>query len=169
MENGEDFWLQVSTNGGSSYSTVASYARGTSFNNNTFYTDAVVISGPFSSNTRFRFRCDASANNDMIHLDDITISGCVSGARELPGDVVTEEETLRTNLSTLEMNLYPNPVDGVLNVSMDLNTEEDLVYTVLDMQGRVIKQVRASMAQGRNILRDRYSGHAARTVHLLSE
>ncbi|MDA0972852.1 MAG: T9SS type A sorting domain-containing protein [Bacteroidetes bacterium] len=50
------------------------------------------------------------------------------------------------------MNLYPNPVDGVLNVSMDLNTEEDLVYTVLDMQGRVIKQVRASLAQGRNIL-----------------
>jgi hypothetical protein len=131
---------------------VASYARGTSFNNNTFYTDAVVISGPFSSNTRFRFRCDASGNNDQIYLDDITISGCVSGARELPGDVVTEEETLRTNLSTLEMNLYPNPVDGVLNVRMDLNTEEDLVYTVLDMQGRVIKQVRASMAQGRNIL-----------------
>ena len=152
MENGEDFWLQVSTNGGSSYSTVATYVSGSTFSNNTFYTDAVVITGPFSSNTRFRFRCDASADNDRIYLDDITISGCVSGARELPAELMTEDQALRSGLSAFEMNLYPNPVDGVLNVSMDLNTEEDLVYTVLDMQGRVIKQVRASLAQGRNIL-----------------
>jgi hypothetical protein len=45
MENNEDFWLQVSTNGGSSYTTVATYARGVNFNNNTFYTDAVTING----------------------------------------------------------------------------------------------------------------------------
>ena len=36
MENGEDFWLRYYN--GSSWSTVASWARGTNFNNNTFYT-----------------------------------------------------------------------------------------------------------------------------------
>ncbi|MEL6923973.1 MAG: M43 family zinc metalloprotease, partial [Bacteroidota bacterium] len=82
MENGEDFWLQISTNGGSSYTTVATWARGTDFINNQRYDEAVTIEGPFSNNTRVRFRCDASSNADYVYIDDIVISGCNGSSRE---------------------------------------------------------------------------------------
>lgn len=75
MESGEDFWLQISTDGGSSYTTVKSWARGNDFENNSFYSDSVVITGhSLNDQTRIRFRCDASGNQDDIYLDAITIS-----------------------------------------------------------------------------------------------
>ena len=44
MEAGENFSLQISTNNGDSYTTVKTWVRGTDFENNTIYTDSVVIS-----------------------------------------------------------------------------------------------------------------------------
>ena len=63
--------LYKSTNGGSSYQTLVSWVSGTDFSNNVREFPSVVITGTFTSNTRFRFRCDASANNDQIYIDDI--------------------------------------------------------------------------------------------------
>lgn len=78
MDNSnEDFWLQVSTNGNnnSSYNTVASWARNTDFQNNQRYFESVTINGPFTNDTRLRFRCDASGNSDWVYIDDIKITG----------------------------------------------------------------------------------------------
>ncbi len=79
----EDFWLQVSTNGGSSFSTVEEWNLGDEFQNGRRYADRVTLSGPFTSNTRIRFRCDASGDLDQVFLDDIEISGC-GGSNERP-------------------------------------------------------------------------------------
>jgi len=153
MENGEDFWLQVSTNGGSTYNTVASYARGTSFNNNTFYTDQVIISGPFTSNTRFRFRCDASANNDLIYLDNITITGCNNAARaDSPENILGSSVAREISGTNIEMTLYPNPANDLLNMSLTLNQKEQVTYYVMDIQGRVIKEKNTSIPAGRSTL-----------------
>jgi len=75
----EDFWLQISTNGGASYTTVEEWNRGDEFENNIRYFEQVTIPGPFTTNTRLRFRCDASGNSDWIYLDDIIVTGCNSG------------------------------------------------------------------------------------------
>ncbi len=84
MEGGEDFWLQISTNGGSGYSTVQRWRRGADFNNNTFYEESVTITGyTLSDQTRIRFRCDASKNNDDVYLDEIRISAS-TGSAESP-------------------------------------------------------------------------------------
>ncbi len=72
MENGEDFWLQVSTNNGTTYTTVASWVAGTNFNNQTFYNPTVTIP---TNTTNIRFRCDASDDTDLVHLDQIVLSG----------------------------------------------------------------------------------------------
>lgn len=72
MENGEDFWLRY--NDGSGWQTVATYARGTDFQNNTFYTATVTLDGGsynLSDNGRFRFQCDASGNADQVYLDEV--------------------------------------------------------------------------------------------------
>ena len=81
MDNSnEDFWLQVSTNGGSSFTTVEEWNRNDEFVNNQFYTDEVTISDiTFTPNTRLRFRCDASGNADWVYIDEVVISACSTG------------------------------------------------------------------------------------------
>ncbi len=75
MENNEDFWVQYWD--GSSWNTVATFARGVDFDNNTFYNAVVTISESnytFPNDMRIRFRCDASGNADDVYIDQITIS-----------------------------------------------------------------------------------------------
>ncbi|MFT5263690.1 MAG: hypothetical protein ACI8YQ_002434, partial [Polaribacter sp.] len=89
MENNEDFWLQISTDGGSSYATVAEWARGSEFQNDVRYFESVTIEGPFTNATRLRFRCDASSNGDRVYLDDVLVTGCNNG--EGNTRIITEE------------------------------------------------------------------------------
>jgi hypothetical protein len=71
----EDFWLQISTNGGKSYTTVEEWNLNDEFVNGPFYQDSVTISGRTLTNqTRIRFRCDASAKDDDVYIDQITVS-----------------------------------------------------------------------------------------------
>ncbi len=77
FENTEDFWLQISTDGGASFTTVKAYVNDVDFvDNGTVYNDeTVTISGfTLTDQTRIRFRCDASGNRDDVYLDDISIS-----------------------------------------------------------------------------------------------
>jgi len=143
MDNSnEDFWLQISTNGGSSYTTVEEWNRGDEFENNNFYTDAVSIDGPFTSNTRLRFRCDASGNSDWVYIDDVLIEGCSSGNNRDNGSTIEVSEELTTIEKTadLAIRLFPNPVKNTLNVAYDNVSEEATSVTVYDMTGRVLLQ-----------------------------
>lgn len=175
MENNEDFWLQVSTNGGSSYTTVASYAAGTSFNNNSFYQDDVVIAGPFSSNTRLRFRCDASGNSDYIYLDDVVVTGCLNGARE--GELISEEhisseQPITTPAELFEMvNLYPNPADQAINVSFSLSQSAEFNMIVTDVQGRFVLDQKYTRDAGYQIVKLNTSDFESGTylLHLVSK
>jgi|GEM_PF-323233 len=87
MDNSnEDFWLEVSTNGGSSYTLVEEWNLGDEFVNNQRYFDKVVINGiVFSGNTKLRFRCDASANGDLVYIDDVEIKACSGVSNCTPG------------------------------------------------------------------------------------
>jgi len=81
MESGEDFWLQISTDGGNSYTTLVSYVSGIDYNNGVREFVTENIAGPFTNDTRIRLRCDASSNFDRVYIDDIKIESCSS---ELP-------------------------------------------------------------------------------------
>ncbi|MCB0762123.1 MAG: choice-of-anchor L domain-containing protein, partial [Flavobacteriales bacterium] len=78
METNEDFWLELSTNGGGFFAFIEEWDQGDEFTNGNFYSDQVVIPGPFTANCQLRFTCDASANDDRVYLDDIVITGCIS-------------------------------------------------------------------------------------------
>lgn len=79
MESGEDFMLEISIDGGATYSMYKSWASGTDFFNNTRYNIEVPITGiSFTDNTVFRIRCDASGKIDEIYIDDVVITECVS-------------------------------------------------------------------------------------------
>ena len=76
MDNAaEDFWLQISTDGGSSFTTVEEWNLNDEFVNDHFYTDSVTITGhTLTDQTQIRFRCDASGNKDDVYIDTATVS-----------------------------------------------------------------------------------------------
>ncbi|MEM8890403.1 MAG: S8 family serine peptidase, partial [Bacteroidota bacterium] len=86
MENGEDFWFQY--NDGSGFETVATWVvDNVNISNNTFYTTTVTLSSAdfsFVNGGTFRFRNDASVNNDRVYIDAVTITG-ISGSSNSTG------------------------------------------------------------------------------------
>lgn len=128
MDAGEDFWLQLSTNGGTSYTTVRTYVSGTHFTNGTRVFQTVNIPGPFTTNTRLRFRNDATDDDDQVYLDDVVVKGCISGARIS----AIEENTMDSGLV-----LYPNPVmnGGKLNIQLS-GFQNAVGLEVYDTSGR---------------------------------
>ncbi|MFT5640347.1 MAG: chitodextrinase [Cyclobacteriaceae bacterium] len=123
MENGEDFWLQISTNGGSTYSTVATWAANSQFVNGQRYNETVTLNSGFASaNTRVRFRCDASGNSDYVYVDDIVLSGCSNGTTQAItksnlSDEIDLAEELDNEFDLDEISLFPNPTVDFINVN----------------------------------------------------
>ncbi len=76
MDNSnEDSWVQYYD--GSTWNTVATYARGIDFDNNVFYSETVTIdegSYTFPTNMKLRLMCDASGNRDDVYIDEILVS-----------------------------------------------------------------------------------------------
>ncbi|MFM1876230.1 MAG: hypothetical protein RL266_1967 [Bacteroidota bacterium] len=147
MENGEDFWLQYAT--GTSYTTVAAYAAGTSFVNGNFYAGSVVIPGPFSAGTTFRFRCDASANDDQIYLDDVVISGCKNNSSARLADPTAIESGTKESLIS-NVNLYPNPTSETLNINLELMADANIQLRVMDMSGKLVFDRNITTTEGSN-------------------
>jgi hypothetical protein len=146
MDNSnEDFWLQVSTDGGSSYFTVVTWALNTDFSNGVRYNESVVLTGTFGSNVRFRFRCDASSNNDQVYIDDVRIEACLNAARESEPLVASPAID---NVSLQGVSLFPNPANDVLKVKVDLQEASDVDLLVMDMAGRVVWQQSSFMDAG---------------------
>ena len=73
MDNSnEDFWFQISLDDGATFTTLEEWNQGDEFENDQRYYDQVVVQGPFTANTKLRFRCDASANNDVVYIDAVS-------------------------------------------------------------------------------------------------
>ncbi|MEP0985574.1 endonuclease [Ekhidna sp.] len=159
MENGEDFWLQIYN--GSSYVTVATFAQGTDFNNNTFYAASVLVDRSnvgFASNMKVRFRCDASGNRDDIYLDEINVFGINSGGARSAGGSVTvtklNEVQIPDEIQVVHgLKVYPNPVVDELIVSINGDEGDIGVIRLMDMNGRVLMIKNENIVEGVNEIR----------------
>ncbi len=141
FEKVEDFWLQLSTDGGTTFQTVEAWNLGDEFNNDEFKTAQVNIDGPFTNNTILRFRCDASGNGDWVYLDDVTISGCTfdAAANSLivnEADNANQASPLALNidhdfeenqLETTELKVFPNPFSD--NLTIQTNAKEWAIFS----------------------------------------
>ena len=147
MDNAnEDFWLQISMDGGSSYTTIEEWNRNDEFVNNVREFDAVTIQGPFTSNTRLRFRCDASGNNDKVYIDDVEIRGCelqVDPMSNPQNDtVIASEES--ASMVPGKFLIYPNPAREQLFLSIkEAQGSYDMEVFTINGQ-RVIQQQAAT-------------------------
>lgn len=147
MEWNEDFKLLY--NDGSSWTTIESYARGTDFQNNNFYSFVVNLSSldhVFPSNAQFRFMCDASANNDQIYIDEVVITGNPNTASRSTnsGALTLLEPTEALEISTKKVEddlvIYPNPSRGQIQISCSNNLEIERI-SVFSAAGQLIKVV----------------------------
>lgn len=143
-EQTDDFWLQISRDGGNSFEMVEEWNFGDEFFNNTRYNEEVEIVGPFSDQTVFRFRCDAKDDQDWVYLDDVNFRGCKI---QLDDDVIASRfesssplrEEVEDNSEFLtHINLYPSPTNDVLNVSFYAKEDSDTRIKVMDFTGKIL-------------------------------
>lgn len=81
----EDFWLQISTDGGLNFTTVEEWNFTDEFVNDDFYGgDCPFLAGPFTSNTQLRFRCDASGDADDVYIDVVDVYGSIGTDTDPP-------------------------------------------------------------------------------------
>jgi PKD repeat protein len=143
----EDFWVQYFN--GTTWQTVAAFASGVNFNNNTFYVATVNIyetSYNFPTNMKLRFMCDASSNMDDIYIDNVKVTASTqvmqtNGLVKL-GDLANIEPIGIAD--EYELSLFPNPASETLNImtavegNMEIavyNTTGHLVYNGMLMEG----------------------------------
>lgn len=79
MESGEDFWLQYWD--GTTWQTIKMYVSGTDFANDQFYHQIAYINKGtgavkynFPTDMNIRLRCDASAVDDDVYIDEVTVA-----------------------------------------------------------------------------------------------
>ena len=138
MENGEDFFLEISGNGGSSYSIVQSWVGGTHFSNNVRFDEVLTVSGPFTSSTVFRIRCDASGNNDQVYIDDVIISDCIS--QPLAKGFLAGPNNVNDNLGKA-IKIYPNPASRVLFVEYSVLEGAKTNISIFSITGQIVRNI----------------------------
>ncbi|MEL7220078.1 MAG: T9SS type A sorting domain-containing protein, partial [Bacteroidota bacterium] len=163
MENGEDFWVRYYN--GSSWTTVATYASGSSFTNGQFYVATVTLNAAsynFSSNSGLRFQCDASANADQVYIDAVTVTA-TAGSLVIPGApivtieavedqqddntpevAITQPETETATALHSNVHIFPNPAQDVLNVR---SHSEMQTIRVVSAAGQVMQQLQVEGEQ----------------------
>ena len=166
----EDFWLQISTSG-FGYTTVEEWNLGDEFENGQRYNATVTLQGTFSSNTRIRFRCDASSNGDVVYIDDVQLSGCSNGSRvRIDKENLAEIATQKQDFVT-EVNLFPNPTSDLLNVTFEVAEPVPIDVIVTDFTGKQLKLMRLGTIEGNQKLQfnasDMSSGFYF--VHIMSK
>lgn len=146
----EDFVLEMSTNGGFTYTELEEWNYLDEFLNDQRQFESITIEGPFVNNTVFRFRCDASSNTDWVYLDDIEITGCQILGQMTPGGMdqpfVEEDERLQN------VELFPVPTRGNVQVSFGLAQPSRVSLTVTDLSGKVLQSQDLQLDAGRQQL-----------------
>ena len=125
MEWGEDFYLEYSTDGGSTFTVAQQWVSGVDFINGNFYTESVNIWGSFSNQTVLRFRCDASSNYDEIFLDNISISlcGCSGGGNPGGGNPTCTGAITGYEIISPSDHVLTSVVDGDVLCGDDYSTQ----------------------------------------------
>lgn len=157
MENGEDFWLQYNDGGG--WQTVAAWVVGQDgVANNNFYVSTVNIDGGTYSlvnGGQFRFRNDASVNNDRIYIDAVTITGNSNSgngfvSQNLSGGVSTTmvqagpyPNEANSDIAEFEADLHvhPSPALNEINIATFDDVQSIRLYTV---EGKLIQVKKGS-------------------------
>ena len=102
-----------------------------------------------------RIRCDASANQDIVYIDDVVIEACGSRIVDPNGNVTlavaSEKNENEVNVSKreraandsqsnqkIDVNLWPNPAENLLMYDADAEIDQLEIY---DSNGKKVIQL----------------------------
>jgi hypothetical protein len=126
FESGEDFWVRYSSNNGSTWTTIAAFTVGVNFNNNLFYVTTVTVPNFSPTTGKFRIQADASADNDYLYIDQVTITKLTGSSLPESGVVIEavkdENPTIKPGHQLDEegaLEVYPNPASEYLNITFN--------------------------------------------------
>ena len=77
-DSGDQFHIEYSDNGGTTWNTIETYDFLGDIINNQRYNVSHTLTGPFTSDISVRFRNDAPANSRRAYVDDFLIEGCTT-------------------------------------------------------------------------------------------
>lgn len=145
MEAGENFFLKMSLDGGSSFINVPikDWAKGTDFENNIRYNESIEIAGPFTDQTVFRFRCDASGSQDWVYIDDIRIYGCPNPSPRIMSDLISQ--------NAMTLHAYPNPTRDKFQVEINSPSDSKASFEIINIDGKSMYESRLNLKEGGNI------------------
>ncbi len=144
METDEDFSVRYYN--GSSWATVATYVSGSSYAGDGFYHAVVTLNKVnFPGNAQFRFQCNASSNNDIIYIDQVTVTGSTGGTIGTgPGNTQTctlvssaPQGVSGADELSEGLMIYPIPAVNSLTVQTDNAVRSVKIYSV---NGAMVKQ-----------------------------
>jgi hypothetical protein len=115
----DKFLLEVSNDGGSTYTIVKTWEYNVDFVEGLRYFESIILEGPFTQNTVVRIRAFANSDEDRIWIDNVALKGCEN-----------------ISLSTIDFNkeigitLFPNPSKGEVSLQSNSKIESLEVFNV---------------------------------------
>jgi len=147
MDNAsEDFFLEMSIDGGLNYEIVEEWNLGDEFINDIRYNEELLINGPFSPLTKFRFRCDASGYADWVYIDDVSVvAECPTAISLQENSEVVELRSDNNHEESFTFRTYPNPVFPGMDINIELENLSDINHILLyDQNGSIVKRIERS-------------------------
>ena len=133
MENGDDFWLQYSADGGVNFSTLETWTVDTDFTNGIRVYETISVNESFTTISQFRFRCDATNSSDRVYLDDVEITGC-----EIPEAIGSSEEASARATLHEDINIFPNPLANSMVFNIELPFDMNAyAIKIFDINGQL--------------------------------
>jgi len=146
MESGDGFLLEVDRLGTGIFELVDDWYRNIDFVNGPFYGESITVIGPFSANTKFRFKCAGNHINDFVFIDDIAISGC--GLES--GTAKSASNLEEINVNDFNLFVAPNPSNGVTNIQYTINEDSKVELSLYDVTGKLVKELFRNKSQSSN-------------------
>jgi chitinase len=143
----DDFWLQASDDGGTTFNTIEEWNLGDEFVNDVRGFASVYQTGPFTNNMVYRIRSHANGAYDFVYIDNVQIRGCVSPSAKLSS---TKEENIEeSNFSSTK--IYPNPTRELVNIEYEIKTSSDIVIMIRDVAGKTIFEKNVTVEKGQQL------------------
>ena len=140
-----DNWVQRKTIGGSQLSSLTSTSSWTPSNETDWTTVHMtnVTSDYWNDNFRYKFKFEGE-NGNNIFIDDINM---YSGS---PSDNIVLG---LTDLGDIEqLNVFPNPTEGELNLQFSLNAAQFVKIQLQDICGKIVQNHTINAAIGSNLV-----------------
>jgi hypothetical protein len=144
--------VQVSTNGGSNFTTLRELIYGVDFQNGIPAVLNLTYLGPFSANFILRIRSATTAGGKDFFIDNIRIFACIesSAAAIIPFQEIETESVEVNQRIEPEMQVYPNPSSTDLNILIKDLPQQTAHYTFINGAGQMVDSGVLSLSESQS-------------------